>query len=374
MANIEEIEKKVGQLFFVGIPGTGFDSEAMHTCIRVGVGGIILFKHNYESVEQLVNLTSAIQKNMIPSSYKGLPAWIGVDQEGGRVQRFKDPFTILPPQDVWTKVGSPKACFEAGFVLGKELRACGISVNFAPVIDVLQGESRAIGDRSFSADPEEVATLGSAVVRGIQKSGVLSVAKHFPGHGGVQADSHEELPVSKKTLKELESIDWPPFKKSIRSRVEGIMTAHILFPEVDASRPATFSRIFLQDQLRKNLRYQKLIFSDDLEMGAVASRYDLKEAAFLAVEAGCDQLLFGHKWDQIEDVWQHLVKAFVDGVLPMERLDESIARISESKMAHLSPYRAPSIEEAKAFVGHAAHKELAAAIGRGEVPKIVSEA
>ena len=118
MANIEEIEKKVGQLFFVGIPGTGFDSEAMHTCIRVGVGGIILFKHNYESVEQLVNLTSAIQKNMIPSSYKGLPAWIGVDQEGGRVQRFKDPFTILPPQDVWTKVGSPKACFEAGFVLG----------------------------------------------------------------------------------------------------------------------------------------------------------------------------------------------------------------------------------------------------------------
>ena len=373
MANIEEIEKKVGQLFFVGIPGTSFDSDVMHTFIRVGVGGVILFKHNYESLEQLVQLTSAIQKNIIPSCYKGHPAWIGVDQEGGRVQRFKDPFTILPPQDVWTKVGSPKACFEAGFVLGKELRACGVNVNFAPVVDVLQGEAKAIGDRAFSGDPEEVATLGSAVVRGIQKAGVLSVAKHFPGHGSVVADSHEELPVSPKTLEELNKVDWPPFKKSIRSRVEGIMTAHILFPEVDPSRPATFSRIFLQEHLRKRLRYQKLIFSDDLEMGAVAAKYDLKEAAFLAVEAGCDQLIMGHQWEELEDVWQHLVKAFFDGVIPMERLDESVARITESKMRHLSPYRPPSLEEAKTFVGHQSHKELAAAIERGELPENVSE-
>ncbi len=373
MASLEDTEKKVGQLFFVGIPGTSFDSEVMHTCIRIGVGGIILFKHNYESLEQLVALTTAIQKNLIPSCYKGHPAWIGVDQEGGRVQRFKDPFTVLPPANEWATVASPKACFEAGFVMGKELRACGVNVNFAPVLDVSQGDSRAIGDRSFSSDPEEVASLGSAVVRGIQKSGVVSVAKHFPGHGGVEADSHEELPVCKKTLEELDKIDWPPFKKSIRSRVEGIMTAHILFPEVDASRPATFSRIFLQQYLRKNLRFQKLIFSDDLEMGAVAAKYDLKEAAFLAVEAGCDQLIFGHKWDQVEDVWQHLVKAFHDGVLPMERLDESIARITTSKMEHLSPYRPPSLDEARIFVGHATHKELAACIVRGEVPQIVSE-
>lgn len=369
MATIEEIEKKVGQLLVVGIPEPRFDSEVLHAFIRMGVGGVILFKHNYESLEQLVTLTNTIQKNLIPAAYKGHPVWIAVDQEGGRVQRFKDPFTVLPAQAKWSALNSPKTCFEAGFILGKELRACGVNVNFAPVLDVLQTEARAIGDRSFSSDPQIVATLGSAVVRGIQKAGVLAVAKHFPGHGSVEPDSHEELPVSPKTVAQLEEIDWIPFRRTIRSRVEGIMSAHILFEKIDPSRPATLSRKLLQDYLRKDLRYTKLIFSDDLEMGAIKKKYELRDAAFLAVQAGCDQLIFGHEWDKIEEVWSHLVKAFVDGVLPMSRLDESIARITELKMKYLSPYRGANVEEARLLVGHDSHRAIAEAIKNGIVPE-----
>ena len=371
MGTLEDIEKKVGQLLVVGIPDKTFDSQVMNTFMRIGVGGVILFKHNWESTRQLVELTNTIQKNMIPASYRGHPTWIAVDQEGGRVQRFKDPFTVMPAAAKWSAINSPKTCFEAGFVLGKELRSCGINLNFAPVIDVLQTEAKAIGDRSYSSDPNVVAVMGSAVVRGIQKAGVLAVAKHFPGHGGVQPDSHEELPVSPKTVKDLEAIDWIPFRRTIRSRVEGIMTAHILFENIDPSRPATLSRKLLQDYLRKDLRFTKLIFSDDLEMGAIKKKYDLRDAAFLALEAGCDQLIFGHEWDKIEGVWEHLSKAFRDGVLPLSRLDESIARITELKMKYLSPYRGATMEEADAFVGHPSHRMIAEAIANGVIPESI---
>jgi beta-N-acetylhexosaminidase len=373
VASLDEIEKKVGQLIVAGIPDARFGSDVLHAYARVGIGGVILFKQNYESLELLVELTNNIQKNLIPSAYKGHPLWIAVDQEGGRVQRFKDPFTVMPAPALWSVLNSPKTCFDAGFILGKELRACGVNVNFAPVIDVLQTEAKAIGDRSFSSDPNVVANLGSAVVRGLQKSGILAVAKHFPGHGSVIPDSHEELPVSPKTLEDLEKVDWVPFRKVIRSRVEGIMMAHILFEKIDPVRPATLSRKFIQDQLRKELRYQRLVFSDDLEMGAIQKRYSLKEAAFLAIEAGCDQIIMGHEWSQVEEVWEHLVKAFYDNVLPRARLDESIARIIDAKGRYLSPYRSTSIEEARALVGHPSHKVIAEAIQRGVVPASLSD-
>jgi beta-N-acetylhexosaminidase len=366
---LEDIEKKVGQLLVVGIPDTRFDSEVLHAFVRMGVGGVILFKHNYESLEQLVALTNSIQKNLIPTSYRGSPVWIAADQEGGRVQRFKDPFTVMPPQATWSALNSPKTCFEAGFILGKELRACGVNMNFAPVVDVIQTEAKAIGDRSFSSDPQVVATMGSAVVRGIQKAGVVSVAKHFPGHGSVRPDSHEELPVSSKTIAELEEIDWIPFRRAIRSRVEGIMTAHILFDKIDPSRPATLSRKTLQECLRKELRFSKLIFSDDLEMGAIRNKYEIQDAAFLAVQAGCDQLIFGHEWDKVEEVWSHLSKAFYEGALPMARLEESLSRVVEVKTRFLSPYRAASLDEARALVGHPSHRSIAEAMARGEVPE-----
>ncbi len=347
----QSLQKKVGQLFIVGVPGTTLDRSKIELLEKLGLGGVVLFSHNYENLEQLVDLTNSIQKSLTAEAHGGLPGWIAVDHEGGRVQRFKEPFTVFPPQKVWGELNSPKTCFEAGFVMAKELRACGVNLNFAPVVDVFQHSTPTIGDRAYSNSPELVSTLGSATVRGLLKGNVFAVAKHFPGHGAIAEDTHAELPVCNKSVEELESLDWVPFKRIFRSRVEGIMTAHILYPQIDPDRPATLSRKILQDYLRKNMRFSKLIFSDDLEMGALRKRYSLKDSAFLALEAGCDQLLLCHEWNQIEEVHAYIVKAFESGALPMKKLDEIVEKVSETKKRFLNPFVFADKDLAKAVVG-----------------------
>jgi beta-N-acetylhexosaminidase len=357
------IERKVGQLLIVGVPGTSLDRSKLDLLSRFGIGGVVLFSHNYENITQLVELTNSIQKAITGESPEGLPAWICVDHEGGRVQRFKDPFTIFPPAELLGQLNSPKTTFEAGYVMAKELRAVGVNVNFAPVIDLTQEViSKAIKDRAFSSNPETVASLGSAAVRGLLKGGVFPVAKHFPGHGAVPDDSHENLPTCTKSIEELEKSDWIPFRKVFRSRVEGLMTAHILYPKIDADRPATLSRKILGEILRKNMRYSKIIFSDDLEMGALMKRYSLKDAAFLAFEAGCEQLLLCHEWGQIEEVHGYLVKAFQSGALSVKKLDETVEKVLDAKKRFLTPFQYADKDLAQAVVGAPDFKEVALAI------------
>lgn len=363
MSSTQSIEKKVGQLLVVGVPGVGLDRQKLDLLGRIGVGGVCYFASNYESIPQLCELSNSIQKITTSESFSQMPAWIAIDHEGGRVQRLKDPFTEFPSASLLGSLNSPKTCFEAGFVMAKELLAVGINTNFAPVVDVLSVEgSKAIGDRAFGKDAELVANLGSAMVRGLMKGGLLAVPKHFPGHGSVVADSHEELPVCLKTVEELEALDWIPFRKVFRSRVDAVMTAHILFPKIDPDRPATLSRRVLQDHLRKGMRFSKLIFSDDLEMGALSKKYALKDAAFLAIEAGCDQILLCHEWGQVEEVWSYLVNAFASGALPMKRLDESVVRIQEAKKQFLSDFKFVDRDLATALVGAPDFKRVAKAI------------
>jgi beta-N-acetylhexosaminidase len=362
MGKSGSLEKKVGQLLVVGVPGTSLDRSKLDLLGRLGIGGVVHFAANYESVEQLVELNNSIQKTLTAEAYQNFPAWICADHEGGRVQRFKAPFTEWPPQALWGELNSPKTCFEAGYVIAKELLAVGVNCNFAPVIDVLQTQAKAIGDRAYSSNPEVVANLGSATLRGLMKGGVFAVAKHFPGHGGVEVDSHVDLPVCHKSAEELDALDWVPFKKAFRSRLEGVMTAHILFPKIDGDRPSTLSRKILQEHLRKSLRFSKLIFSDDLEMGAIQKKYSLKDAAFLAFEAGCDQLLLCHEWNQIEEVHSYLVNAFETGALNTKKLDESIERIADAKKRFLLPFKFTDVELAKAIVGAPDFKAVAQAI------------
>jgi beta-N-acetylhexosaminidase len=357
------LERKVGQLLIVGVPGTSLDRAKLDFLGRLGIGGVTLFGHNYENIPQLVELTNSIQKTVTGESPEGLPAWICVDHEGGRVQRFKDPFTVFPPAEILGELNSPKTTFEAGYVMAKELKAVGVNVNFAPVIDLTQGVvSKAIKDRAFSSNPEVVASLGSAAVRGLLKGGVFAVAKHFPGHGAVEEDSHESLPTCNKSIDELEKSDWIPFRKVFRSRVEGLMTAHILYPKIDADRPATLSRKIIGEILKKNMRYSKIIFSDDLEMGALQKKYSLKDAAFLAFEAGCDQLLLCHEWDQIEDVYSYLLKAFQGGALSIKKLDETVEKVLDAKKRFLTPFQFANKDLAQAVIGAPDFKEVASAI------------
>lgn len=346
------LEKKVGQLFMVGLPRTNLGKQEINLLSRIGVGGVILFRHNYESLPQLVELCNDVQKVLTVESHEGLPAFIAVDQEGGRVVRFGAPFTPFPSASMTGSLNSPKTAFEVGYVIGKELSTCGVNVNFSPVIDVPEAlDKSAIGDRAFSTESEVVANMGSAVIRGLQKGGVIGVAKHFPGHGAVNIDSHVDLPICHKTLEELEAKEWIPFRRLIRSRAEGIMTAHIMFPGIDPERPATMSRKILQDYLRKSLRHSKLIFSDDLEMGAIQKKYTLKDACFLSIEAGCDQVLLCHDLEALEDCWSYIVKAFDTGALNIKRLDESLERIKDAKKRFLLPFSFANKELAEVLVG-----------------------
>lgn len=358
--------KKVGQLLYVGVPGTALDRAKLELLGRIGVGGVILFRENYESVEQLCELTNEIQKTLTADAFEGLPAFIGVDQEGGRVRRFRDPFTDFAAASKLGELNSPKTAFEAGYVMGRELRSVGVNMNFAPVLDVPEAlDKGVIGDRAFSTQEDAVASIGSAFARGLLKGGVIAVAKHFPGHGTTSIDTHSELPTCSKSLDELDKKDFVPFRRAIRARVEGIMTAHIQFPKIDPDRPATLSRKILQDVLRKQLRYQRLIFSDDLEMGAIQKKYALRDAAFLSIEAGCDQVLICHEWERIEEVWNYLVQGFDTGGLPMKRLDESLERIRDAKTRYLKPLQYVSADLAKALVGSPDFGAVALAIKEG---------
>ena len=253
------------------------------------VGGVILFARNFESPRQVLELTRAIRAARTPA----LP--ICVDHEGGRVQRFRKGFTPIPPMRALGKLHGrdPAAAREAargcGYAIGAELQAHGVDFSFTPVLDVDYGESGVIGDRAFHREPEVIAELAGALVDGLAAAGSLGVGKHFPGHGYVRADSHHEIPVDERPMEEIRKADLVPFAR-LASRLAGVMPAHVIYPEVD-DKPAGFSRVWLQDVLRRELRFDGVIFSDDLSMEGAKAAGGVVERADAALEAGCDMVL-----------------------------------------------------------------------------------
>jgi beta-N-acetylhexosaminidase len=267
-------------------------------------GGLILFSRNYESPEQLMDLVREIRalRSQI---------LIAVDHEGGRVQRFREGFTRLPPALRYGEAGNGQANFSeaaaetAGWLMAAELRAIDIDFSFAPVLDVDSGISEIIGDRAFSRDPFEAATLALAFARGMRRAGMAAVGKHFPGHGGVAADSHQELPIDNRPFEEIESRDLQPFRTLIEFGVEGIMPAHVVYAEID-ERPAGFSPFWIQEVLRRRLGFEGTVFSDDLSMAGAAFAGNHGDRARLALEAGCDMILVCNMPDAAEEVLESL--------------------------------------------------------------------
>jgi beta-N-acetylhexosaminidase len=254
------------------------------------VGGVILFTRNYESPAQLSSLTGAIRALRDP------PLLLAVDHEGGRVQRFREGFTAIAPMrrlgELWDRDVAAAAveATRAGATIAAELGAHGIDFSFAPVVDLDYGASSVIGDRALHRNPNAVAHLAAALCDGLRAGGMSAVAKHFPGHGFISADSHAETPVDARPLAELEKDDLVPFAVLIRRGVEGVMPAHVIYPAID-ERPAGFSRVWLQDVLRRRLGFDGLVFSDDLSMGGAKIAGGIVERAQAAREAGCDMVL-----------------------------------------------------------------------------------
>lgn len=281
---------KLISAFMLDLRGPELAPEERDWLAHPGVGGIILFSRNYVDPDQVCELIARIRRAA------GRPMLIAVDQEGGRVQRFREGFTRLPPAARFGEIyaEAPNRALElaesAGFLMAAELRAVGVDLSFAPVLDVDSGVSEVIGDRAFASGPEAVAELAGAFARGMRRAGMAAVGKHFPGHGGVAADSHHELPVDRRSLAELEARDLLPFRRLIDEGLEAVMCAHVVYPEIDAL-PAGFSPFWLQTVLRRKLGFDGTIFSDDLAMTGAAVVGDLQARAEAALAAGCDMLL-----------------------------------------------------------------------------------
>lgn len=254
------------------------------------VGGVILFSRNFTSVERLIALIDDIHELRHPRLL------IAIDQEGGRVQRLREGFTQLPAINLLGKVYDvdPKRASElatvSGWLMASELRSVGIDFSFAPILDLNFGVSQVIGDRAFHKDPEIVATLAGRYIQGMRNAGMQAVGKHFPGHGAVTADSHIELPTDKRAFQDIAMQDLVPFKRMIDQGLAGLMSAHVIYEKVDPII-ATFSKLWLQDVLRKQLEFEGVIFSDDLSMKAADCNDEYLLRTQKALDAGCDMAL-----------------------------------------------------------------------------------
>ena len=258
------------------------------------VGGVILFSRNYTSQAQLARLTAEIHGLRNPHLL------IAVDHEGGRVQRFRDGFTRLPPMralgELWDEHPNraKKLAHQTGWVLAAELRASGVDFSFTPVLDIDYGSSGVIGDRAFHRNPQAIADLAHSLMLGLKQGGMAAVGKHFPGHGFVRADSHLEIPVDERDYADIEVDDLVPFKQMIDFGLAGMMPAHVIYPKVDAL-PAGFSKVWLKDILRREMGFDGVIFSDDLSMEGAAGVGGVVKRAEMALAAGCDMVLVCNK-------------------------------------------------------------------------------
>jgi beta-N-acetylhexosaminidase len=270
------------------VAGLRLTAEEKERLRHPRVGGLILFARNFESPAQLRALTDEVRSLREPQLL------IAVDHEGGRVQRFRDGFTRLPPMRAIGQCGGAAdgaaVARAAGTVIAAELQAHGVDFSFAPVLDVDYGSSSVIGDRAFGAEAETIAALAGAFVSGLDAGGMAAVGKHFPGHGYAAADSHFEMPVDGRELAAIEASDLVPYRRLIAQGLAAVMPAHVVYPKVDP-RPAGFSPVWLRDILRGRLGFAGVVFSDDLSMEAASAGGGVVERAQAALAAGCDMVL-----------------------------------------------------------------------------------
>ena len=367
------ISQKAGQLLFIGLKDTSLTPEEKKFITQNNIGGVVLFGRNINTLEELLNLTSELHSLKAQRADKS-PLFVGIDMEGGRVARLKDPFTIWPPLKKVGNLDSASTAFEMAENMGQELKAAGINVNFAPSVDVLTNpKNEVIGDRSIGSDPELVAKLSSALVRGYIKSGIIPCPKHFPGHGDTLLDSHHDLPIQNETdLETLKSRELIPFRRALRARAEMVMTAHILFPKIDAEWPATLSKIIVTDLLRNDFRFKDLIITDDLDMKALRNKYSVDTIAIRALQAGNDMLLYCNEPESHVAGLEAINKAIADNKIPQSRIEESYQKVLNVKKKDLSSFTTLPLDEAKAIIGKPSHKLIAQNIKDGVLPKNLS--
>lgn len=354
----------MGRLLIAGFEGHQVPVELRGLAREFGLGGVILFARNIAEPDQVAEL--CYESARLAAD---LPAWTSVDQEGGRVARLKAPFTEWPPMATLGRSGDDRLAEQFARALAAELRSIGITLDYAPVLDVLTNpENPVIGDRALGESAESVARLGAVIVRTLQAEGVAACGKHFPGHGDTTADSHVELPLVEHPIERMRALEFVPFRAAIAADVATIMTAHVLAPALDEERPATLSSRVVTDILRRELKYEGVILSDDLEMKAIADRYAVPDAAVLAIAAGCDGILIcSADHDAQAAALEAIIHAVEEERLPYARVDDALRRQQRAKERFLAapvPGRPASPRALRQALGRDEHRAIADQMAR----------
>src|SRR5918994_1083359 len=321
--SLRDVRRHAGQLAIAGFAGHAIPAELRALAHEFDLGGIILFARNVESPEQVADVARQAQ-----SLAGELPLWVSVDQEGGRVARLKAPFTVWPPMATLGRSADDELARRFARALAAELKAVGISLDYTPVLDIRTNPGNTvIGDRALAERAEDVARLGRVIIQTLQGEGIAACGKHFPGHGDTSTDSHFELPLIEHPPDRLDAVELVPFRAAIEARVASILTAHILIPALDDTRPATLSPRVVTALLKQQLGYEGLVLSDDLEMKAISARYGIAEATVGAIAAGCDAVLMcGERQEPQALALEAVIHAVEEGTLPLRRVEDALAR------------------------------------------------
>jgi beta-N-acetylhexosaminidase len=327
------LRRQIGRTLIAGFNGIQLPIELKSIAAEFGLGGIILFARNIAEPEQVAEV-AAEAASLVPD----LPLWVSVDQEGGRVARLKAPYTEWPPMATLGRSDDVALAERFARALAAELLATGISLDYAPVLDIhTNPENPVIGDRALADRADRVASIGTRIIRAFQDEGLAACGKHFPGHGDTATDSHLELPLVEHPPERLREVEFAPFRAAIGAGVATIMTAHVHVPSLDEGRPATLSKRIVSGILRQELGFEGVIISDDLEMKAIAATYAVPSAAVMAIEAGCDALLICSGDHQTQaTALEALIHAAEDGRLPTSRIDDALKRQTRTKERFLA--------------------------------------
>lgn len=325
------LREKIGQMLLCGFQGTEAVGEVDAFLRKYPIGGVIYFARNVETPEQVERLSSELQRIAVDSG--NVPLWISIDQEGGMVARITEGIALMPGQMAIAAAGSTQDAYQAAYISGVELRSMGINMNFAPVLDVNNNAANpVIGVRSFGESPQSVAAYGASSIAGVQDAGISATAKHFPGHGDSDTDSHLDLPVITHDRERVERVELIPFRAAIAAGVDAMMSAHIYFPALEPERlPVTLSRAVLSGLLRQELGYDGMIVTDCMEMDAIAANYGTVDAAVMAVEAGADLVLISHTAHLQAGAFEALLAAVKSGRISEARINESVTRLLKYK-------------------------------------------
>lgn len=328
------LRQKIGQRFITWIPGTVISDEAERLISEGYIGGVILYDYNIADSLQLKTLTAALQ-DYARRNEPAMDLWIGIDQEGGRVRRIQfENITTFSAPHFWAKYEDPRYIEAAAYILNREIRDLGCNLNFAPVLDLYgNGDHTIIGDRSLGSDSIIVGQLGTSYLKGAKEAGIIPVVKHFPGHGLTGVDSHLELPVVTADEEYLINNDLVPFQMAIESGVDMIMTAHVLYKEIDPVYPATLSRAILTGLLRGRMGFEGVIISDQISMGALTNNFSIREIIKNCLLAGVDLILCENSYDTIELI-EIAEDLYERGEIPEEEIDQGIRRIVKLKIKY----------------------------------------